>query len=91
MTHKPKADQESMGSLHGELANVLSALMKGSVDPETGAHIPPGAAILSVARQFLKDNGIDAVKKQGSPLDTLSNLPIFEDDNVVSILGHAQR
>ena len=91
MTHKPKADEEAMGSLHGELANVLATLLKGSIDPETGMKVPPGAAVLSVARQFLKDNGIDAVRKQGSPLDTLSNLPVFDDDNVVSILGHAQR
>ena len=91
MTTKPKADEEAMGSLHGELATVLSDLMKGTLDPETGVRIPPGAAILSVARQFLKDNGIDAIRKQGSPLDTLSNLPVFDDDNVVSIKGHAQR
>lgn len=91
MTIHKKADATAMDSLHGGLANVLADLLKGSVDPETGLVVPPTAAILSVARQFLKDNGVDAVVKQGSALDTLANLPVFEDDNVVSFRGTAQR
>ena len=36
---------------------------------------------LNVARQFLKDNGIDAVPVEGSPLSNLvATLPNFSDD-----------
>jgi len=36
---------------------------------------------LNVARQFLKDNGIDAVPVEGSPLSNLvATLPDFSDD-----------
>mgnify|MGYP001118955013 CR=1 FL=1 len=35
---------------------------------------------LNVARQFLKDNGIDAVPVEGSPLsDLVATLPDFSD------------
>lgn len=82
-----KADEVIMDSLHGTLANVLKEALQGTVDPETGIKLPPQAAILSVARQFLKDNGIDAVAKKGSPLSELANLPVFDDDNVVQLYG----
>ena len=42
----------------------------------------PGAksADLNVARQFLKDNGIDALPVEGSPLsDLVATLPDFSD------------
>lgn len=85
-----KADEQAMDSLHGQLAKVLTEHLQGTIDPETGAKIPAPAAILSVARQFLKDNGIDAVAKKGSPLGELAGLPEFEDENVIPIYG-AQR
>jgi hypothetical protein len=45
-----------------------------------------------VARQFLKDNGIDGIAKQGTPLHNLANLPVFdEDDENVIPLRKAQR
>ena len=81
-----KADEKALGSLHGKLAEVLKdALSQTYTDPETGAAMPPPAAILNVARQFLKDNKIEAIAAQGSPLGDLSDLPIFEDDNIVPI------
>jgi len=85
-----KADAMAMDSLHGQLAKVLTEALKGSVDPETGAQLAAPAAILSVARQFLKDNGIDSTAKAGSPIHELANLPQFDDDNVVPLYG-AQR
>jgi len=36
---------------------------------------------LNVARQFLKDNGIDDIPRENSPLQTLSELSIFDDDD----------
>jgi hypothetical protein len=87
-----KADAAVMDSLHGELAKVLADLLKGSINPETGQVVPPQAAVLSVARQFLKDNGIDGIAKQGTPLHNLANLPVFdEDDDNVIPLRKAQR
>lgn len=81
-----KADEKSLAGLHGKLAEVLKeALEQDYVDPDTGAKLPPPAAILNVARQFLKDNKIEAVSAVGSPLHNLADLPIFEDDNVVPL------
>ena len=81
-----KADEKALGSLHGKLAEVLKeALSQDYVDLETGAKLPPPAAILNVARQFLKDNKIEAVGAHGSPLVDLSDLPIFDEDNIVPI------
>lgn len=82
-----KADEKALGSLHGKLADVLrEALEQDYSDPETGAKLPPPAAILNVARQFLKDNKIEAIAAQGSPLAGLADLPVFdEDDNVLPL------
>jgi hypothetical protein len=39
------------------------------------------ASDLNVARQFLKDNGIDSAPKEGSPLDNLArSLPFTAED-----------
>lgn len=78
-----KADEKALGSLHGKLAEVLKeTLSQDFTDPETGLSMPP-AAILNVARQFLKDNKIEAVAASGSPLADLADLPVFEDDTIV--------
>ena len=40
------------------------------------------ASDLNVARQFLKDNGIEALAAEGSPLaDLVATLPDFNDDD----------
>lgn len=79
-----KADEKALGSLHGQLAEVLKeAITKDYFDPQSGEKLPPPAAILNVARQFLKDNKIESIAAQGSPLHDLADLPIFEDDNVL--------
>lgn len=81
-----KADEKELAGLHGQLAKVLKdAISQEYTDPDTGMPIPPPAAILNVARQFLKDNKIEAVSAQGSPLHDLADLPIFDDDNIVPI------
>lgn len=81
-----KADEKALGGLHGKLAEVLKdALSQDYIDPDTGVKLPPPAAILNVARQFLKDNKIEAVAAEGSPLADLADLPVFDDDTVVPI------
>jgi hypothetical protein len=79
-----KADEKALAGLHGKLAEVLQeAISKDYLDPETGEKLPPPAAILNVARQFLKDNKIEAIAAEGSPLAGLADLPVFEDDENV--------
>lgn len=80
-----KADEKALGSLHGKLAEVLKDALSQSYTDEAGNPLPPPAAILNVARQFLKDNKIEAVAAEGSPLANLADLPIFEDDNIIPI------
>jgi hypothetical protein len=61
------ASKESLEALHTAIAKKLIE----SIDT-----IPPGekglAALLNVARQFVKDNGIEALPAEGSPLSRLS-------------------
>ncbi|MDC1346091.1 hypothetical protein N8159_02595 [Planktomarina temperata] len=60
-----------MASLHKTLAENLPLRIK---DPEAKS------SDLNVTRQFLKDNGIDAVPVEGSPLsDLVRTLPDFSD------------
>ena len=62
---------DMMALLHQTLAENLLARVK---DPEAKS------SDLNVARQFLKDNGIDALPVEGSPLsDLVATLPDFSD------------
>ena len=62
-----KAKDELLEALHGALAEEFLRRIKDGTAT---------AADLSAARQFLKDNGIDAAPKQGSPMNNLmENLP----------------
>lgn len=82
------AKSDALERLHEALAKTLSdAIMEGVPvkDDETGAisKAPAPAAILNVARQFLKDNGIEAQAVQGKPLGNLaSKLPFAGADEV---------
>ena len=76
---KETAAIPAMERLHAALADTLKEAMKGEpvtvTDKETGEVTVVGvklnAAVLSVARQFLKDNGIESVATPGSPIDGL--------------------
>ncbi|NPU64590.1 hypothetical protein HL667_06235 [Bradyrhizobium sp. 83012] len=74
MTNQGKATQALLEALHGALASSLADKIRdGSAT----------AADLSVARQFLKDNGIDGIPKEGNGLDKLrQQLPFGTDDPV---------
>ena len=64
-------DKEMMALLHKTLAENLLLRIQ---DPEAKS------ADLNVARQFLQDNGIDALPAEGSPLsDLVRTLPDFSD------------
>jgi len=63
---------DMMALLHQTLAENLLLRIQ---DPEAKS------ADLNVARQFLKDNGIEALAVEGSPLSSLvATLPDFSDD-----------
>lgn len=89
-----KADEKELAGLHGQLAKVLKeAITEGTPVVVDGiplmdkdgnlVKLPATPAILNVARQFLKDNKIEAISVQGTALHDLSDLPVFEDENVI--------
>ncbi|MDG2295942.1 MAG: hypothetical protein P8L41_09710 [Paracoccaceae bacterium] len=66
-------DKEVLARLHTVLAEQLLERVQ---DPEAKS------GDLNVARQFLKDNGIEALATQGSPLaDLVKILPDFNDED----------
>ena len=67
---------EKLKELHAVLATKLLEKVK---DPEVKS------SDLNVARQFLKDNGIDAVPVDNSPLEKLMKELPFEEKKVVKI------
>ena len=86
MGHKEKgnATEESLGELHGELARYFTNGILHGMEAvnEDGKIIRTAAtpAYLNVVRQFLKDNGIQAVARKGKPLgDLAAALPSFEE------------
>lgn len=86
-----RASQDTMEALHEALARqLLDAVKNGELvltkDGEV-ARIGARAAVLNVARQFLKDNNIEAVPVPESPLkkleETLGDLDDDDPDNVI--------
>lgn len=70
-----KADNNSLGDLHGVLANCLKEAMQPEpVMDKDGNEVGKryNAAILNVVRQFLKDNGVEALPSANKPLQELA-------------------
>ena len=67
-----------------DLEDLLKQLHSGLAE-QLLAKVASGEATasdLNVARQFLKDNGIDNVPKKGSPLDNLAHsLPFTQSED----------
>jgi hypothetical protein len=60
MSSADRASRETMEALHGLLASTLSS----EIDAARGAEDKKGfASLLNVARQFLKDNGVEVGKE----------------------------
>jgi len=77
----PKATDKLMEDLHGAIVVELLAKIKSG---------EATASDLSVARQFLKDNGIDGIiGKQNSPMLELAGevLPFDDDGEPVPMAG----
>ncbi|CUA90947.1 hypothetical protein Ga0061061_1178 [Chelatococcus sambhunathii] len=68
-----KATLETFEALHEALAkDLLKRIREGTAT----------AADLNVARAFLKDNGVDAIPAQGSPVgDLVANLPFASTED----------
>ena len=64
-----KAAQEQLENLHGALAQALADKIRSS---------DATAADLAVARQFLKDNGIDAIPTGSNPIGDLAKIVPFQ-------------
>lgn len=71
-----KADRSLLDAIHEAIATDLLRRIKSG---------EATAADLSVARQFLKDNGIDNIPRQGDPLRNLiDELPNIPDERLFS-------
>lgn len=67
------AARDTLETMLNDLATTLGNLVKEKDCP---------AAILNVARQMLKDNGIEARAAKDSPLGNLADrLPVFGDED----------
>lgn len=62
------ASKDALGTLHSAIANKLTEAIE-QMDADTKGL----AAILNVARQFVKDNGIEALPAVGSPVGNLAS------------------
>lgn len=72
--------EKVLENLHTELADALLAKIRSG---------EATASDLNVARQFLKDNGIDSAKKPGSPIANLANeIPFTEADDGTEYAGY---
>ena len=85
-----KATSDALGNLHDLLANTLAQAIKEGVpvvNQETGevTKAPAPAAILNVARQFLKDNNIDCAPEATNPLGLLKEATLPFGENVTPI------
>lgn len=71
-----RASHDALDKLHGALAKALAdKIADGSAT----------AADLNVARQFLKDNGIDSIPTKESPLgDLIDKLPFADPAQIAA-------
>lgn len=77
-----RATENELGSLHEELARILKKEIQKEVVDKDGNVVRP-AAILNVARQFLKDNNITATVDTKPMRELVDALPSFDDESPV--------
>ena len=67
------ASDKELGDLHGHLAKILKEeIQKENLDKD--GNKVRSAAILNVARQFLKDNGIESVGRENENIKELEKV-----------------
>ena len=79
--------KKTLQDLHETLTGVLLEAINEGVpvkDEKTGevTKAPPPAAILNVARQFLKDNNIEAIATNTNPIGQLSQVLPFQVEGI---------
>lgn len=79
------ASTETMAALHEALAKDLADRLRNGEQVVTKdgevVTVKPPAATLNVVRQFLKDNGIEAIATRGSPMqDLIDSIPMDDED-----------
>ena len=91
---KTAASEKELGEVHNEMAAWCLEILRGVplmidgkpvIEDGKVVRVPPAPAYLNVIRQFLKDNDISAEPAKGSSMGDLSDLPVFEDENVVPL------
>lgn len=71
-----RASREALGELHGALADILTDRLRSG---------EATASDMNVARQFLKDNGIEALIEKSDKLQgLLDSLPDLEDSQLLT-------
>lgn len=81
--NKGRAPEDALAALHGEMADALAAAIKEiRQTAKEGGELKGAAAILNVARQFLKDNGIESLPEADKGLQSLMDeLPFQGEDD----------
>jgi len=74
-----RAHEDALGELHQELAKVLKEEVSKTYQDKDG-NTSRSAAMLSVARQFLKDNNIQAEESNPAMQSLIGALPSFDSD-----------
>lgn len=64
-----KASSEKLDSLHGKIADLLTEALESETLKEDSKNF---LATINLARQFLKDNGIEGTARPGSPISGLA-------------------
>lgn len=94
---KKNASEKELGNLHGVLAQELADRIKDGekeivfTEDDEGNVIenvvrkPAPSAILNVARQFLKDNNIEATRDNEQIKELVDGLPFEEEEDTQSV------
>lgn len=75
-----RASEDFLGALHNKLAEILTEEISKTVVDKDGNVVRP-AAVLNVARQFLKDNNITSTLDNKPMKDLVEALPSFDDED----------
>lgn len=67
------ASNKELGDLHGQLAKILVEEIKKENIDANGNKVR-NASVLNVARQFLKDNGIESVGRENENIKELEKV-----------------
>ncbi len=67
------ANNKELGDLHGKLAKILAEeIQKENID--SNGNKVRNASVLNVARQFLKDNGIESLGRENENIKELEKV-----------------